>query len=74
VRQVTEKQKQIALLVRQGFSNARIAEALGNTEGAIEQHLVKLFKRLRVKTRDALGKRSSDLVVCDRRFRRGSKK
>ena len=67
--QVTTKQKRIADLVAKGLSNAEIAERLGNTEGSIEQHLVKLFKHLGIHSRVELRAKADRLEV---RGRRGS--
>lgn len=69
---VTSKQKRIAELVAKKFSNQQIAERLGNTEGAIEQHLVKLFKRHGIKTREELATKAGSLVVGD--LRRGGQR
>lgn len=66
---VTQKQKQIAELVVEGLTTPQIAERLGNTEGTIEQHLVKLFKRLSISSRKDLARYNTRLVVIDRRFK-----
>ena len=69
---VTSKQKRIAELVAKKFSNEEIAVKLGNTEGAIEQHLVKLFKRHGLKSREELAAKVGQLVVGD--LRRGGQR
>lgn len=69
--QVTSKQKRVADLIAKGLTNGQIAERLGNTEGSIEQHLVKLFRRLGVHTREQVASHVGKLEVVDRRRLRG---
>lgn len=45
---LSPKQGKIFTLVRTGLNNSQIAERLGNTSKAIEQHLVKIYRLLGV--------------------------
>jgi DNA-binding CsgD family transcriptional regulator len=72
---VTPKQHKVILLVAENLSNAEIGVRLGNSQGAIEQVMVKLYKRLGVKSRAELKQLAGRVIVIDRRqgnaFRRG---
>lgn len=66
---VTSKQKKIADLVAKGLNNSQIATELGNTQGGIEQHLVKIYRRLKVASRGELANIAHQLKVLDGRRR-----
>ncbi len=51
---LTEKQKQVALLVAQGLPNKEIARRLGVSTATIASHLVRIFRKLAVDSRAAL--------------------
>lgn len=66
---VTAKQKKIADLVAENLDNRTIAEKLGNTQGGVEQHLVKLYRKLGC-NREELKKLAPTLEVKDGRVKR----
>jgi len=51
VKELTPKQFQVLLLVKQGLMNKQIATTLNVTEATVKAHISMLFKRLNVKTR-----------------------
>ncbi|MFW8589593.1 response regulator transcription factor [Glaciecola sp. 2405UD65-10] len=51
VRELTPKQFQVLLLVKQGMMNKQIADTLSVTEATVKAHISMLFKRLNVKSR-----------------------
>lgn len=51
VKELTPKQFQVLLLVKQGLMNREIASTLNVTEATVKAHISMLFKRLNVKTR-----------------------
>ncbi len=53
---LTDRQKQIALLVAQGLSNKEIGRNLRISPATVAAHLRTIFTKLRVRTRTALAK------------------
>lgn len=51
---LTTRQREVALLVAQGASNAEIAAGLGISNKTVEKHISALFDRLGVRTRAAI--------------------
>lgn len=51
---LTEREKQIAALIRAGLRNKMIAEKCGLTEGTVKVHLHSIFQKLGVKSRAEL--------------------
>jgi len=51
---LTERQRQVAALACQGFSNKKIAEELGLAEGTVKVHLNAIYVRLDVRSRTKL--------------------
>jgi LuxR family maltose regulon positive regulatory protein len=50
---LTEREKQILRLVKQGLTNKEIAQSLGITSRTVEFHLGNFFKKLEVSNRTA---------------------
>jgi DNA-binding NarL/FixJ family response regulator len=48
---LTDRQQQVAALVREGLSNKLIARELGVTEGTVKIQLHMIFKKLSVRSR-----------------------
>jgi len=46
---LTRRQREIGLLLREGFSNKAIAERLGLSEGTVKNHISRLLKELRAR-------------------------
>jgi two-component system nitrate/nitrite response regulator NarL len=51
---LTEREQQVAALVREGLSNKAIARKLSVSEGTIKSHLHKVFQKLGVQSRYSL--------------------
>lgn len=51
---LTDRQKQIASLIRRGYSNKEISSELKISEGTVKFHLAKVFEKLGVRTRRSL--------------------
>ena len=51
VRLLTERQREILQLVQDGRSNREIADRLAISEGTVKQHLVTIFRQLKVRNR-----------------------
>jgi two-component system nitrate/nitrite response regulator NarL len=51
---LTDRERQIILLVSQGLSNKEIARRLKITDGTVKVHLHTLFEKLEVSNRTAL--------------------
>lgn len=51
---LTERERETALLVREGLSNKEIASRLGITERTVKQHMSHIFEKLEVSDRFAL--------------------
>lgn len=49
--QLTSRQKQILALIRQGFTNLQIGNAIGLREKTVKSHITALFKALGVTNR-----------------------
>ena len=69
---VSPKQKRIIDLALEGLSNQQIGLRLGNTEGGIEQNMVKIFKIIKeagyvIKSRAGL--KQFEFKMRDRRLR-----
>jgi len=58
---LSSKEKEIALLVSQGLSNAKIARILNVAEITVKKHISTLFEKLNVKDRIALALRVKQL-------------
>jgi DNA-binding NarL/FixJ family response regulator len=43
---LTERRRQVATLACRGFSNRKIAQRLGVTEGTVENHLSAIYEKL----------------------------
>jgi len=54
LKQLTPRQRDVALAVAQGMSNKRIAKSLGITERTVKTHLTSVFEKLGVKDRVSL--------------------
>ncbi|MBF0401428.1 MAG: AAA family ATPase [Magnetococcales bacterium] len=51
IQALTERQREILQLLQDGKANKEIASLLGISEGTVKQHLVSIFKQLKVKNR-----------------------
>ena len=51
---LTERERELVLLVVQGLSNKHIARRLGVTEGTVKVHLHNVFQKLGIPNRTAL--------------------
>lgn len=79
---VSPKQKRIIDLALDGLSNQQIGLRLGNTEGGIEQNMVKIFKIIKeagyvIKSRAGLKQRpdekfSKDIIALETDYSAGS--
>lgn len=67
---VTPHQYKIVTLVKNGLTNRLIAEYFNSTPGAIEQHLVKLFRRHGFKNRHDAAAHLHRMVAVDLRKER----
>ena len=69
IRALSERERQIAFLVCDGFSNKQLGVYLNITEGTIKAHLHNIYRKLGVRNRAAL----SALAMTTRGafFRRG---
>jgi len=52
--ELTEKEKEISLLIGKGYSNQKIARLLNITESTVKTHLTHIYKKLNIKDRVAL--------------------
>ncbi len=48
---LTRREREVAVLIGQGFTNRRIAEELGITERTVEVHVSKALKKLGLRSR-----------------------
>jgi len=62
---LSERERQVALLVVEGLSNKRIAAELGVTERTVKAHLTSAFRKTGIRDRTALAVRLSRLVVLN---------
>ncbi len=60
---LSERERQVALLVAEGLSNKRVAEELGVTERTIKAHLTSVFRKTGLRDRIALAVRLSKQVT-----------
>ena len=51
IKEITAREHEVAKLVAEGLTNAKIAKKLKITEGTVKQHLYKIFSKLKVKSR-----------------------
>ncbi len=61
--QVTPRQRDVAVLVARGLSNAAISRSLGISGKTVEKHVADLFDRLQVRSRSALAARVRGVSV-----------
>jgi two-component system nitrate/nitrite response regulator NarL len=52
--ELSDRQQEVATLVRGGLSNKMIARELGLSEGTVKVHLHKIYERLGVRSRSEL--------------------
>lgn len=60
---LTDRERQVALLVAEGVSNRLLAEQLGITERTIKAHLTSIFRKTGIKDRTALAVRLSQQPI-----------
>jgi len=51
IKEITAREYEVAKLVAEGLTNAKIAKKLKITEGTVKQHLYNIFSKLKVKSR-----------------------
>jgi DNA-binding NarL/FixJ family response regulator len=54
IQSLSEIQRRVAALARQGFSNKEIARRLDVSEGSVKQHLFNVYRKLKIRSRAAL--------------------
>lgn len=62
---LTDRERQVALLVSEGISNRGLAEQLGITERTIKAHLTSIFRKTGIKDRTALAVRLSQQPILN---------
>ena len=60
---LTDRERQVALLVAEGASNRLLAEQLGVTERTVKAHLTSIFRKTGIKDRTALAVRLSQQPI-----------
>jgi two-component system nitrate/nitrite response regulator NarL len=53
-KRLTKRRRQVASLARRGFSNRKIAQKLGVTEGTVKVHLHAIYEKLGIASRAEL--------------------
>lgn len=66
---LTNRERQVALLVSEGVSNRGLAERLGITERTIKAHLTSIFRKTGIKDRTALAVRLSQQPILNQASR-----
>jgi two-component system nitrate/nitrite response regulator NarP len=54
LRRLSEREREIALLVARGLSNKEVGQSLGLTEGTVKIHLHSIFQKIGAKNRYGL--------------------
>ena len=54
---ITERERDVLALMAQGYTNARIAQQLVVSEGAVEKHTSRIFNKLKLDSDDGLHRR-----------------
>jgi DNA-binding NarL/FixJ family response regulator len=62
---LTDREREVALLVSEGVSNRGLADELGITERTIKAHLTSIFRKTGIKDRTALAVRLSQQPILD---------
>lgn len=62
---LTDRERQVALLVSEGISNRGLAEQLGITERTIKAHLTSIFRKTGIKDRTTLAVRLSQQPILN---------
>jgi len=66
---LTNRERQVALLISEGVSNRGLAERLGITERTIKAHLTSIFRKTGIKDRTALAVRLSQQPILNQASR-----
>lgn len=61
-RSLSDRERELIGLVRQGLRNREIAERLGTTEGTVKAYLHALFDKVGVESRTELAMRGADII------------
>jgi DNA-binding NarL/FixJ family response regulator len=57
---LTSREREVATLVAKGYTNRRIAEELYLSERTVSTHVSRIFKKLKVRSREQVAVRVSD--------------
>ncbi len=63
---LTEREKDVLLLVTEGYTNKEIAQELFLTEYTIKSHLLNIFKKLNVKNRTKATLKAIELKLVNK--------
>ena len=64
-RGLTNREKQVALLATQGYSNKEVSKILGLTPGTVATHIASIFIKLRISRRTQIRESLTGKLIAD---------